>query len=206
MTAAAPKYYHGNDLRPVRLEAAADEPCPVVPLDAYFTRRVHVFVYGGRLRSLLAAGWDVIHCWEEPYILAGRQVAAWTQCSAALVYRTAQSIDKKNPPPINWVERYSMNRSTGWICSGSLVARTFSARRGYDKPMAQIPLGVDPARFRPDPDAGNGVLRRLGWKPGPPVVGYLGRFVPAKGLGILTSSLDRLTGEWRALFVGTRPM
>lgn len=206
VTAAAPRYYHGGDLRPVRLDAAADEPCRVEPLDAYLTRRVHVFVYGWRLRALLAAEWDVVHCWEEPYILAGGQVAGWTPRHAALVYRTAQSIDKRYPPPFNWVERYAMDRASGWICSGSLVARTLSARQGYDKPMARIPLGVDADRFRPDPDAGRGVLRRLGWDPGPPVVGYLGRFVPAKGLGVLTSALDQLAGDWRALFVGAGPM
>jgi glycosyltransferase involved in cell wall biosynthesis len=206
VVAAAPKYFHGNDLRPVRLEPAADEPCRVVALNAYFTRRVHAFVYGRQLRSVLSGGWDVVHCWEEPYICAGGEVAWWTRPGTALVFRSAQSMDKRYPPPFRWIERYAMRKAAGWICSGSLVAQTLSARRGYDKPMAQIPLGVDVGAFRPDREAGRAVLQKLDWEPGPPVVGYLGRFVPDKGLDLLTRALDRLPGEWRALFVGAGPM
>jgi glycosyltransferase involved in cell wall biosynthesis len=207
VTAAAPTYFHGgNDLRPVRLDAAGTEPCRVVPLGAYFTRRVHVFLYGRRLRSLLAEGWDCVHCWEEPYIFAGGQVAWWTPPGAPLVFRTAQSIDKNYPPPFRWIERYAMRKAAGWICSGSLVEQALKPRSGYNLPMAQIPLGVDVESFRPDPAAGQAILRKLGWDPGPPIVGYLGRFVSEKGLDMLTRALDRLSGEWRAMFVGAGPM
>jgi glycosyltransferase involved in cell wall biosynthesis len=206
VVAAAPKYFRGNDLRPVSLDVSADEPCRVVGLNAYLTRRVHLFLYGRHLRSILAEGWDVVHCWEEPYIFAGGQVAWWTPRRSALVFRTAQSINKRYPPPFSWIERYAMNRAAGWICSGGLVAQTLSARRGYNKPMAKIPLGVDVQAFRPDPGAGRAVLEKLGWEPGPPVVGYLGRFVPDKGLDLLTRALDQLPGVWRALFVGAGPM
>ncbi len=207
VTAVAPTYFHGgNDLRPVQLEAANPEPCRLVPVKAYFTRRVHVFLYGRQLRSILREGWDVVHCWEEPYILAGGQVAWWTRPGTALVFRTAQSINKSYPPPFRWIERYAMRRAAGWICSGSLVAQSLSVRRGYDKPMARIPLGVDVECFRPDPDAGRAILQKLGWEPGPPVVGYLGRFVPDKGLGLMMRALDQLTGDWRGLFVGAGPM
>jgi glycosyltransferase involved in cell wall biosynthesis len=37
---------------------------------------------------------------------------------------------------------------------------------------------------------------------GPPIVGYLGRFVAEKGVELLRQALDRLTTPWRALFVG----
>jgi glycosyltransferase involved in cell wall biosynthesis len=207
VTGVAPKLFHGaNDLRSAKLVAQVSEPCRVVPVDAYFTRRVHAFLYGHRLRSVLAEGWDLVHCWEEPYVLAGGQVAWWTPRRTPLVFRTAQSINKSYPPPFNWVEQYAMNKASGWICSGSLVAQTLSQRPGYDKPVAQIPLGVDTLSFRPDPQAGRAVLKQLGWEAGQPVVGYLGRFVPEKGLDVLTGALDKLEGDWRAMFVGAGPM
>ncbi|QEG27303.1 GDP-mannose-dependent alpha-(1-6)-phosphatidylinositol monomannoside mannosyltransferase [Gemmata obscuriglobus] len=205
VVAAAPKYFDGSDLRPVRLELRADEPCRVVPLNAYFTRRPHLFLYGRQLRSLLREGWDAVHAWEEPYILAGGEVAWWTPRDSALVFRTAQSINKTYPLPFSLVERYAMHKAAGWICSGSLVEQTLSARRGYDKPRARIPLGVDTEAFRPDPEAGRNVLQKLGWAGGAPVIGYLGRFVPDKGLNLLTAALDEVPGEWRALFVGAGP-
>lgn len=207
VTAVAPKYFHGaNDLRPVSLAAAPDEPCRLVAADAYLTRELHTFVYGRRLRRVLGEKWDFVHCWEEPYVLAGAQVAWWAPRGTPLVFRTAQSISKRYPPPFNWVERFAMGRAAGWICSGSLVERTLGPRPGYQKPVARIPLGVDVGRFRPDPAAGRAVLAKLGWRPGPPVVGYLGRFVPDKGLAVLTQALDQLPGDWRALLVGAGPM
>jgi glycosyltransferase involved in cell wall biosynthesis len=38
------------------------------------------------------------------------------------------------------------------------------------------------------------------------VIGFLGRFVPEKGISMLTSVLDRLKTPWRALFVGSGPL
>ena len=66
-----------------------------------------------------------------------------------------------------------------------------------------IPLGVDVDHFRPDPAAGAEVWRELGWdQPGPPVVGFLGRFVEQKGVMLLTRVLDSLRRLARA---GGRP-
>jgi glycosyltransferase involved in cell wall biosynthesis len=209
VTAVAPTVFHGqNDLRSVRLEPCAQEPCRLVPVSAYLTRRVHVFVYGRELRGLLAQGWDLVLCWDEPYILVGGQVAWWTPRGTPLVYRTDQNLKKRYPVPFNWIERYAMNRASGWICSGQLGAQTLSTRPGYDKrPMRLIPYGVDVDSFRPDPAVGQAVRRGLGWdEPGPPVIGYLGRFVSEKGLALLMRALDQLEVPWRALFVGSGPL
>lgn len=209
VTVAAPTFFAGRrDIRPAELAVAPDEPVPVVPVRAYLTTRVHLFVYGRRLRSLVADGWDLVHCWEEPYVLAGAQVAAWTPPTTPFVFRTAQSQNKSYPPPFCWTERRVVARAAGWICSGQTVAKNLSTRPGYaDRPSALIPLGVDLTAFRPDPAAGRAVRAQLGWSAdGPPVVGFLGRFVPEKGLGLLTRSLDRVGTPWRALFVGGGPM
>ncbi len=208
VTAVAPSYFAGsNDLRAVTLEAAPDEPCRLVPVPAYLTSRIHVFFYGWRLRALLAEPWDLVHCWEEPYILVGGQVAWWSRTGTPLVFRTAQSLNKKYPVPFRWIERYAMERAAGWICSGQLVADNLNARPGYgNRPMALIPLGVDVNCFRPNAEAGAAIRRQLGWsEAGPAVVGYLGRFAPEKGLDVMQSALDGLTVPWRALFVGAGP-
>lgn len=208
VTAVAPTFFHGsNDLRPVQLELAATEPCRVVGVNAYFTSRVHVFVYGWKLRALLAERWDLVHCWEEPYLFVGGQISWWLGAKTPLVYRTAQSLNKNYPIPFNWIEKFAIRRASGWICSGGLVAQNLASRPGYDAlPRAQIPLGVDVNLFHPDRSVGAEVRRSLGWSAdGPPVVGYLGRLVPEKGLDVLQAALDRVTVPWRALFVGAGP-
>jgi glycosyltransferase involved in cell wall biosynthesis len=208
VTVAAPAWYRG-DLRPIALEPLAGEPYRLEPVPARFSKVPHVFLYGRRLRALLRGPWDVVHAWEEPYILAGGQIALASPRGAALVYSSFQNQPKRYPPPFAWVERLCLARASGWTAFGRTVAETLQDRPGYrDRPMRTIPLGVDLDVFRPDPDARHRVRAGLGWaEAGPPVVGFLGRFVPEKGLGLLTRALDRLPpGSWRALLVGGGPL
>ena len=206
---AAPSYFHGgNDLRPVTVVAAEGEQSTVTALPAYWTRKVHIFTYGWRrLRELMRQPWDVVHAWEEPYIVAGVQLAALAPRSSRFVFRTAQSLNKHYVPPFDFFERYVVERAAGWICSGEKVSEMLLKRPGYaQRPHRLIPLGVDLARFRPDPHAGLSIRQKLGWtEPGPPVVGFLGRFVPEKGTALLMSALDAVRTPWRALFVGAGP-
>ncbi len=207
VVAAAPEFFRG-DLRPVKLEAFEGEASGLEGVPAYLSDRIHVMLYGRRLRELLRGGWDVVHCWEEPYIFAGAQVARWSPRGAALVYATFQNIEKDYPPPFNWVERYSMGRSSGWIAFGHTAERALAHRPEYSSRARRvIPPGVDLEMFRPDGGLRREALRRLGWaERGAPVVGYLGRFVEQKGLRLLTRALSRLTSDWRALFVGSGPL
>jgi len=229
VTTVAPSFLHG-DLRPMYLEADPNEICQLKAVPVYLSQRIHVMTYGWQLKQILQQGWDLVHSWEEPYILAGGQIAWWMPKETPLVYRTAQSrtssyLDrwipnrtplvyfsfqshsKLYPPPFDWIERYSMSRASGWICSGHTVAEALNPRPGYSLPMRLIPLGVDVNHFYPAPDAGLQIRRSLEWEEqGAPVIGYLGRLVPDKGLDLLMQVLDRLQTPWRALFVGTGPM
>jgi glycosyltransferase involved in cell wall biosynthesis len=203
VTAVAPTFFQG-DLRPIPLETQADELCHLQPIPAYLTGRIHVMVYGRRLKSILSEPWDVVHCWEEPYVASGGQVAWWTRRQSTLVYATFQNIPKDYVPPFQWIERYSLARAAGWIAFGHTIDRALTQKACYRKRARRIiPLGVDVDRFRPDAKAKEAIRRALGWsEPRPPVVGFLGRFVPEKGLDVLTSALDRMSTSWRALFVG----
>lgn len=209
VTAAAPNFLQG-DLRPIPLVVNPDEPCRVVGVPARGTRRVHVMLYGRRLRRLLKdEPWDLVHCWEEPYILAGAQVARWTPRQTSLVYYTCQNIAKRYPPPFSMIERCCLERCSAWIAMGQTVAEAQNGRGiGYERRTHRvITPGVDLGHFRHDPDAGAEVRCRLGWSnSGSPVVGYLGRFVPEKGIDLIMNSLDGIESPWRALFVGAGPM
>jgi glycosyltransferase involved in cell wall biosynthesis len=208
ITVAAPAYYSGkNDLRPVQLERLPGEPYRLVKLRTHLGSRVRVFFYAPFLRRLLRGErWDFIHCWEEPYIVAGGQVGCWTPSRVPLVFYTMQNVVKRYPPPFSWLEQFSLRRAAGWIAVGE-TTRQAQLRRGYGvRPGRVIPLGVALDHFRPDPAARAACRRQLGWgADGPPVVGFLGRFALEKGLAVLTAALDGLTCGWRALFVGGGP-
>ena len=211
ITAVAPTFVHG-DLRPIPLEpytGEGPEPCSLEAVPTWFSQHIHIMLYGRRLRTLLRGDWDVVHGWEEPFVLAGGQIAWWAPKRAAYVFWTAQNLAKRYPPPFSTVERYCLDRCAGWLACGESVVRA-QLPRGYGrKPYRVMPLGVALDTFRPDPEAGRRVRVGLGWsEPGPPVIGFLGRFVEEKGVGLLTRVLDRLGGAtpWRALFVGGGPM
>jgi len=150
----------------------------------------------------------MVHCWEEPFVLAGAQVAMWTPRRTPVVYTTAQNLPKRYPPPFCWTERLSLERASGWMAMGHTVAETLANRPGYrSKPWRVVPLGLDVNQFRPDLRAGAAARAQLRLRAsGAPVVGYLGRFVPEKGLPLLMSALAELETPWRALFVGGGPL
>ncbi len=206
VTVAAPTFVEG-DLRPVALESLDGEPYELAPIRFRASGRPPLAHYApGALRSLMRREpWDIVHAWQEPYVVSGGQIAWQAPRGATLIFSTFQNIAKRYPPPFGRIEAMSLRRASGWTAFGATIAETLRDRPGYrERPTRTIPLGVDRRVFRPDPDAGRAVRRGLGWEDDLlPVVGYLGRFVPEKGLGTLTRALDaQPPGTWRALLVG----
>jgi glycosyltransferase involved in cell wall biosynthesis len=207
VTAVAPRFFHG-DLSPIQLQPDPAEASRLEPVRALFSRSAHLFLYGPELHARLSSGVDLVHAWEEPYVLAGAEVALLTPRRVPLVFSTAQNLFKRYPPPFAQLERWVVGRSAGWVAFGETVKQNLLRRPGYaQRPARYIPMGVDVELFRPDRAMGATFLQELGWEAeGPPVVGYLGRFVPEKGVELLRTVLERLTTPWRALFVGGGPL
>ena len=207
VTAAAPQFFHG-DLRPIALESFAGEACELVPVPVRFSKKIHVMLYGAPLRRLIRSRpWDLVHCWEEPYVFPGFQVARWTPRPIPFVFWTMQNVTKNYPPPFRWIERYCLDRCSGWFALGHSVVDALTAKGYGSKPHRIVSLGVDLDRFQIDREARERSLTALGWSdPGPPVVGFVGRMVPEKGIGLLMRALDRVEVPWRVLFLGGGPM
>jgi glycosyltransferase involved in cell wall biosynthesis len=202
VTAVAPARYRG-DLRTIEVESIAGEACTLRTVPVRMDRVPHVMSYGGDLGPILAADWDVVHCWEEPYARSAAQVARGVAPRAKVVFASFQNISKRYPWPLRAYERETMSRASGWIAFGETVRAALADRPGYRDTAARvIPPGVDLDRFRPDTGAGCDVRRRLGWPADAFVVGYLGRFVEAKGLQTIIDAVPGSHPEWRALFVG----
>lgn len=204
VTVVAPRFFRG-DLRKIPLERLEGEPYRLEPVSVLGSQIPFAFVYGTRLIQVLRQPWDIVHAWEEPYILAGAQIARLTSDRSTLIYSSFQNQPKHYPPPLSWCERYAIDRAAGWTAFGETIIRNLADRPGYrDRPNRMIPLGVDGEVYRPDPAARQQILRDLNWsESGPPVIGYLGRFVPEKGLRLLMKTVEQLdAGSWRLLFIG----
>lgn len=206
VTAVAPTLFYEN-YRAVPLEIAAGEQCRVAPLKLHFPKHIHAMVYERRLRELLRQSWDLVHCWEEPFNLAGAQVAWWTPREVPFVFWTAQNLAKHYPPPFAQLEKYTLERAAGWMACGNSIVETMLPRGYGRKPHRVLPLGVDVQEFYPNRISRQQVRQSLNWdEAGPPVVGYLGRFVTEKGIEVLTRALGETPSSWRALIVGGGPM
>src|SRR5947209_9432428 len=90
VTAAGPARFRG-DFGWHALEPAPDEPCRIIALPVHFGRRIHVMTYGRGLSSLLAEPWDLVHCWEEPYVAATVQIARRMAANVPPVLATFQN-------------------------------------------------------------------------------------------------------------------
>src|SRR5262245_23768814 len=157
-------------------------------------------LYGRGISTLLDEPWDLVHCWEEPYVAAAAQVARAASARVPLVFATFQNISKRYPPPFGWIEKFALGRADGMIAYGD-TSRAVLDARGWSGRTRTIPPGVDVDRFKPDAASRDRVRTSCGWKEsGAPVVGFVGRFVPEKGIKLLTTALDRISLPWRALF------
>jgi len=203
VTVAAPLFVHG-DLRPIPMEPPRPDGVPVVGVPVRFSHRIHLMNYGRTLKRLIQSNpWDLIHIWEEPYIFSGYQLGRWAGDVPHIFY-TNQNLFKRYPFPFSRFERSAIRGCSGWVAGGRLVETAMLGREEYAaKPRRTITLGVDTEIFRPDRTAGAAVREKLGWKNvGPPVVGYLGRFVLEKGFNVLLPALEKLTVDFRVLLVG----
>ena len=207
VTVAAPRFFYG-DLRPVTYEPEPeDSRLKVVPIETRLSKIVHLFSYdNAALKKLVREGdFDVVHAWEEPFILAGYQIArALRKSSARFCFRTAQSYVKRYPPPFNYFERKVRARAQGWIAGAGLVHEAM-LRRGFPKETGRVlNLAVDLDQFKPlSEDARGEMLRELGLTG--PVIGFVGRLTQAKGLDVLMQALEKIGAEkpWSLLLLGS---
>ena len=204
VTVAAPAKFRG-DFAWHTTEPAPGEPCRVVPVGTHFGNRVHTMMYGAALSDLLRERWDAVHCWEEPYVASAAQVARRIDARTPLVVATFQNILKRYPPPFSWIERVVRKRADAVVAFGRTTREVLEAR-GWTQPARTIPPGVDTARFAPDPAARERMRDQFQWCDETPVIGFVGRFVPGKGLPLLMTVLSRLQSPWRALLVGGGPL
>jgi glycosyltransferase involved in cell wall biosynthesis len=103
--------------------------------------------------------------------------------------------------PVSALEGYNLRHSNG-IVAGNQDGADILRQRGYKGPIAVLPqLGVDETRFRPQPQPE--LARSLGIDPETFVVGFVGRFVPEKGLLALANALEQLRDRrWKWLLLG----
>jgi glycosyltransferase involved in cell wall biosynthesis len=177
-----------------------DEPFPIVELDVRRPGDVnrHLHDNDRAVRSLLAEiRPDVLDLHEEPVGLVTRQWLRAAPVGLPVVLYTAQNIDKRFPPPFAHYETQALRRARAlYPCSRQ--AASVARGKGFDGQIEVLPLGFDPAAFRPG-------LQSLE----DPVItlGLVGRLVPEKGVrdAVHVLAAVRQRRLARLLLVGSGP-
>jgi L-malate glycosyltransferase len=106
--------------------------------------------------------------------------------------------------PVSLLEKYNLDNTHGVII-GNAAGYEVLRDRGYSGPMQIMPqLGVDERIFRPQPQPE--LRASLGIAANEFVIGYVGRFVPEKGLiNLLNACVGLEDRSYKLLFLGRGP-
>lgn len=146
-------------------------------------RGIHLILYRGLSRALDRIKPDVVFVEEEPYSFASRQVARWSRSRGIpMVVHQNQNLPRDLPLPFERIRRAVLSRSAACTVRNA-DAETRLREHGFDGPVVWFPHAIDPQRYAVTPAESS--LPR-------PVVGFVGRLVPEKGILELIEALGTL--------------
>lgn len=156
---------------------------------------------GPRLRAFAP---DLVHAEEEPYGMSGWAAARWARdAGVPFTFFTWENIHRRFPWPQRRMLRSVLEGAAGALAGNADAVRVLRRRR-FRRPVEVVPqYGIDPRAFRP---LGPARCRRaLGWRGDVRWVGYVGRFLPEKGIDLLATAAARLPDGVHVAFVGSGP-
>lgn len=156
---------------------------------------------------------DHIHIEEDPYSAVGVEAVTLARVfcrKAKISFFIWDNLARKPRFPLNAIKdllnQYSLSRAGLVVCGNREGERLLRSKKGFLGRTAILPqMGVD------DSDYAGGVnsdLRdELGVADDVPLIGYIGRLIPEKGVALLLQALDALKDiPWKALFLGAGPL
>lgn len=148
---------------------------------------------------------DAIYVNHEPYAVATAQVYTANQFGGAVPIGcySCQNIQKRYPPPFRWTESKVLKWSRFFLPISAAVENVFRTK-GYRGDSTILPLAIDTDMYRPFIDS---TIRDRLRGNDEVVVGYVGRFVPEKGLLTLLKAAAKVNGlSWTLVFIGGGPI
>lgn len=181
----------GHAYPPIAASGAAPGRPAVHVLPVLLSGRNSLFLWVGLGRLLARLRPDAIYCWEEPWCLATRQVAARARAlGIPFWFFTAENRPKALPWPFPALARATFSEAAGCIAPTAAIAAR-AREWGYAGPIAVVPLWI---RQR----------RALAAAPETRVLAYVGRLIPLKRVHLILEALALLPG-FRLRIVGDGP-
>jgi glycosyltransferase involved in cell wall biosynthesis len=198
LTLITPRAWRMDDGRTWSFTPAYTRGYQARMLELRFNGHYHHYSYLGLDHVIDELRPDLLHIDEEPYNYAGFQAQRIaTARRIPTIFVALQSIYRRYPPPYSLFEQYNYRRAAHIISVNSDV-ETVIRRKGYTgRSSVFYVYGVDPEIVYPQPRA-----ERIGDQF---VVGYMGRLLFDKGLGVLIEAIAGLPPSYRLQLVGGGP-
>ena len=178
-------------------------------------RVVSIANFSENNQGALCFGWELVKLLRsfKPDIIQveqGSKSLAYTQLitlnkllglKAKMLFFTWWNLPYSLKFPFSWLEQYNLNNTNG-IVVGNSAGYEILRDKSYDRPMKIMPqLGVDETLFKPQ-DATE-IRMRLGIQNHEFLIGFVGRFVPEKGLHTLLKAVAGLENRsFKLLLLG----
>ena len=177
----------------------------IVPVSNFSQNHQGLLTFGGDIVNLLRDFRPhIIHVEQGSRGLAYAQMItlnALLGLQAKNVFFTWWNLPYNLKFPISVLENYNLDNSHG-IISGNQDGAEILRDRGYEGPIKVMPqLGVDETLFTPK--AQPELASKVGLEPNDFVIGFVGRFVPEKGIMTLLDALVKIKDKsWKFLLLG----
>lgn len=209
VTVLAPRFFHG-DLRDLNIELEPpNSTMPIVPIDCYLTRSIHLFAYNlFQVEKLLKSeSFDAVYLWEEPYIVAGFSLAKlFAKYKIPYFFFCCQNIFKKYPWPFSFFEKRAQDGAAGMLACGEGVKEVLLAKGA--KNVRIQPFFVNLERFKPLSKAQKKELLKPLQLHAEFTLGFMGRLVEEKGIYHFMSTVDAIlkTEKCNIIVIGSGPL
>lgn len=208
ITCVGPSSWPG-DLRPLTFEVEKkEEKLQAVGVPVRFPFKVQIFNYQkSAVARLLQDGWNGAYLWQEPYcratLILSRQLRVF---KIPYVFFTNQNIIKKYPWPFSSWEKEVVKNANGWIACGKTIFDA-QTQRGYSRNGFILPFAVNTEQFKAIKQKEKESIWKQ-WGVCGPVIGYVGRLIPEKGIRTILKVLETLNPAcWGGMvFLGSGPL
>jgi glycosyltransferase involved in cell wall biosynthesis len=198
LTAIVPPYWREKGDK-IALERSHTSGYDLVVEKMVFNGHFHLHFYPGLGDHVRRLRPQIVHIDEEPYNFATFHALRLARSVGAKpLFFTWQNLQRRYPFPFSWMERYNYRHSAHAI-AGNRDGVTVLRGKGYQGPVTVIPqFGVDPEEYAPPADQVDDTSRLFR-------IGYVGRLVEEKGVGLLLQAVAALEGGWRLSILGDGP-
>jgi glycosyltransferase involved in cell wall biosynthesis len=207
VTVVVPKRWRpgGVQNKLIETKAWSDGNFRVVPISNFSQNNQGLLTFGSDLITLLQQFRpQIIQVEQGSKSFAYAQLITLNRLlglQAKNIFFTWWNLPYQSKFPISVLENYNLSNTDGLI-AGNQDAADILRERGYQKAVTVMPqLGVDEQLFSPRQQPG--LATQLGIQSNEFVVGFVGRFVPEKGVLTLIKALSGLKElTWKLLLLG----